>query len=170
MDKVQKFYHVTLPFFKTKITNGHKLIPQIHNPSQEWMWLLDSKYKNKIPKLVWFCATLYNGDLPNISPYGKERVRLPIDKLLRQLGGKVNVYRGKDAQVNTNKYIRLMLVKEGDYFDCLEHMEKLNFEDNDLLKFISDSEFEVAKRPNWVEIACPYEVDVTEGEWDTLNK
>ncbi|XP_069131794.1 uncharacterized protein [Argopecten irradians] len=169
MDKVRLFYHATSVAVKSSILATRSLVPQIHNPKEEWMWLLDSKFKETIPKGVWLCSTLYNGGLPTISPYGKQRVALPIRSVLHQLGGKVNLYRGKDSIVKSNRYVRLMLVREGDDFECLEHMEKLNPLDNAWLKFISDSECLAAQRPYWVEIYCPYEIDIKEGEWDEVD-
>ncbi|XP_069133288.1 uncharacterized protein, partial [Argopecten irradians] len=154
---------------KASIVSKRALVPQVHNPSEEWMWLLDSKYKETIPKGVWFCSTLFNGGLPTISPYGKQRVALPIGSVLDQLGGRVSLYRGKDSVVRSNRYVRLMLVKEEDRFECLEFMEKLNPLDNAWLKFISGSECLAAQRPNWVEIYCPYEIDIKDGEWDEVD-
>ncbi|XP_021338937.1 uncharacterized protein LOC110440290 [Mizuhopecten yessoensis] len=169
MDKAFYFYHVTSKAIRTRLTTTKALVPQIHSPRSEWMWLLDSKYKNKIPKGVWFCSTLYNGGLPTISPYGTERVRMPIEKVLGQLGGGFSLYHARDAQVQANTYVRLMVVKDGDDFDCLEYMEKINPRKNDWLQLVSNSEFKVAKRPKWVEIYYPYEVDITDGEWDSLD-
>ncbi|OWF37317.1 uncharacterized protein LOC110440301 [Mizuhopecten yessoensis] len=169
MDIVRQFYHVT-SLCKSQIISAKALIPQVHSPSHEWMWLLDSQYKEKIPTGLWFCSTLFNGILPNQSPYGEERVKIPIENVFSQLGGKVNIYQGKNAFVSGNTYVRLMLVKEGDNFACLEHMEKLNLKDNVFLKCISESQFQVPKRPIWVETFVPYEIDISEGEWDKVNK
>ncbi|XP_033730065.1 uncharacterized protein LOC117319342 [Pecten maximus] len=169
MEKVKLFYHATTSAMKPKILSAKALTPQIHKPSSDWMWLLDPKHKDTIPKGVWFCSTLYNGDLPNISPYGKERMKISIKSVISQLGGKISLYHGKDSTVKTNKYVRLMVVKEGDKFDCLKHMEKLDPKDNNWLKFISDTECQVAKRPNWVEVFCPYTIDIKDGDWDTVE-
>ncbi|XP_060080857.1 phytanoyl-CoA hydroxylase-interacting protein-like [Ylistrum balloti] len=170
MEKVKLFYHVTTSLFKPNIIQAQAIIPQPQNQSADWMRLLNPMYKDKIPDGVWFCSTLFNGNLPNKSPYGTQRVKIPIEKVFSQLGSSVNLYLGQKAEVSGNKYIRLMAVKEGDTFECLEHMQKIDPVDNEWMKFTSDTEFAVAKRPVWVEVFFPYKIQVENEEWDTVEE
>ncbi|XP_069133289.1 uncharacterized protein [Argopecten irradians] len=169
MDKVFQFYHATPANIKSLILQSGALVPQNHNPKEDWMWLLPPMYQATIPKGIWFCCTLFNGGLPTISPYGKHRVSLPIENVLQQLGGSIKLYHGKDSIVQQNKYVRLMLVKEGDNFECLKHMDQVNPFDNEWLQFNPNGqECLAAKRPMWVEIFCPYAISTKFGKWDEV--
>lgn len=152
------------------------LMPQVHNPPQEWMWLVDQG-RDQVPDGVWFCATLCNGDLPTISPYGDMRVRIPIDNVIEQLGGiqNVSLYLGETKSISslngTNTYVRLMLVKQGDNSKILKFMQKVNIADNPWLILdtsMTNGLYKVARRPIWVEIYIPYCINVSDCHWDQL--
>lgn len=165
MEKVGYFYHATSEQNRVSICTTNTLTPQVHNPPQGWMLLVDRSIKHLVPDGVFFCATLYNGDLPTISPYGSERVRVPISEVIRQLGGQVELYQGKGMDNRENRYVRLMMVRQGYTNPILQHMSKLDLADNEWLRSTPNG-FLVARRPTWVVIYIPESINVTECLWD----
>ncbi|XP_060075878.1 uncharacterized protein LOC132555545 isoform X1 [Ylistrum balloti] len=165
MDTPIYFYHNTSHTSETAIREDDILEPQVYNPPQNWMRLVS--HPVHVPDGVFFCATLYFGDLPTISPYGERRVRIPIDDVLRQLGGNVKLYSGEPTQAGNNTYVRMMLVKEDDDFDVLQHMKQENIASNQWLRLAGG--YQVACRPTWVYIYVPYPISVKGCSWDTVK-
>ncbi|XP_021351788.1 uncharacterized protein LOC110449331 [Mizuhopecten yessoensis] len=126
-------------------------------------------FPDLVPAGVWFCATLYNGGLPQFSPYGDRRVKIPFAGVIQQLGGNVKLFKDViDRHSNGNTYVKLMLVKGNDNIELFKHMTELDTANNPWLKLYGGNG--VAKTPIWVEIYVPYPIDVSNCIWEEVQR
>ena len=87
-------------------------------------------------KGVFFCCTLFNGQLPTQSPYGTERIRIPVEHFLsgnpHLFYNSYHVTGGNPVPVH---YVILVLVKESDpdFSFCRENLVELPMDNNSFL-------------------------------------
>ena len=109
MESIQYFTHTTLIENKTQIINDNML--DVRQTGNTWNLPLG---QSDAPPGVWFATTLYQGRLPDKSPYGDQRVLVPVATLMDQVGSnpvlrleKIVHYRS-----NSKSYVRLILCSE----------------------------------------------------------
>ena len=111
---------------------------------------------------VWFCSTLYNGNLPDISPYGTHMVTVPIEEFLHQFKTPDFYVEHIHHYGGENKYIRLILVDSTveANLSVLEQCKKIDIKNNPFLILDKDNKtYKVAKRPVWVEVFVPRSIN-----------
>ena len=92
-------------------------------------------------KGVWFSPTLFQGKLPTLSPYGTERIKIPIAELCEHLENWLLFYEcAYGYEGRSIQYIRLVLADEskdtnkGSIQWCRDNLKKLNITDNPFFK------------------------------------
>ena len=128
---ITHFYHVTTTHNKEKIISEAVLRGNIAN-------LIHQSKRSPINKMlegVFFGCNLWdNGDLPMISPYGTERVEIPVHNFLR---GTPHLFYSSSHETRPGfTYVILVLVNESDpeYQFCKCRLKELDMEDNSILK------------------------------------
>ena len=133
------FYHVTKREYKAKIESDGllkgckaKLPRSITTGSSRDSHLFrdDSPLKG-----VFFCCSLFRGSLPNRSPYGEDRISIPVRSFLHH---DPHLFYNSWHSITTVHYITLVLVDKCDYpqqFEyCSKHLKELTMESNDILR------------------------------------
>ena len=88
---------------------------------------------------VFFCCTLFKEDLPTLSPYGTERICIPVEHFLsgnpRLFYNSYHVVPGNPVNPVPVHYVVLVLVKESDFeFSfCKENLVELPIDNNSFL-------------------------------------
>ena len=86
---------------------------------------------------VFFCCTLFNGGLPDRSPYGTERICIPVEHFL---GGNPRLFYNSYHVVPGNpvpvRYVVLVLVQESDpnFLFCMNNLVELDMNNNSFLR------------------------------------
>ena len=96
-------------------------------------------------KGVWFSPTLFQGRLPTMSPYGTERIKIPIADLCEHLEDWLLFYEcAYRYEGRCIQYIRLVLAdrskdtNEGSIQWCRDNLAQLNIANNPLFFFEND--------------------------------
>ena len=139
---IDVFYHVTKRKYKAKIESDGflkgckaKLPGSITTGSS-----CDSPlFRDDSPlKGVFFCCSLFRGSLPNQSPYGTERISIPVRSLLHHDPHLFYNSWHSITRKCTVHYITLVLVDKCDYpqqFEyCSKHLKELTMKSNDILR------------------------------------
>ena len=122
-DFIQYFFHATKKEHKAAITKSRRLEKR-------------TKLKYKELKGVSFCCTVYKGDLPTQSPYGAERICIPVEYFL---SGNPHLFYNSCKEEPGNPtfyYVTLVLVKESDreFSFCKENLVELSMTRNSFLR------------------------------------
>ena len=88
---------------------------------------------------VFFCCTLFRGQLPDRSPYGTERICIPVEHFL---SGNPRLFYNSSHKVPGNPvpvhYVVLVLVKENEsdpeFLFCKENLVELPMDNNSFLR------------------------------------
>lgn len=93
-------------------------------------------------KGVWFSSTLFRGGLPTTSPYGTERIKIPIAELCKHLENWLLFYEcAYRYEGRTIQYIRLVLADQSKDTNedsiqwCRDNLEQLEIENNPFFFF-----------------------------------
>ena len=111
-------------------------------------------------KGLYFGVTLFQGILPDKSPFGPTRVIVPLDKLIT---AETKAYFADFYCFNTgNHYVRLVFTREGTEADrfCEKYLIQLNINDNPFLSKKSDAFYYCCAL--WVEFLYTENVDLNE--------
>ena len=135
---------------------------------------LEARSETSDIKGVWFCVTLYNGQLPTQSPYGRYRVCIPIRRILAQYDKwslfveSIHYY----PYHTKNRYVRFVLVKDlkeqpDDVQKSCAKLPQVGLTDNPIFGYNPTNETGYCLKnvhPNyphyWVEVLIVGEVDI----------
>ncbi|XP_048258383.1 phytanoyl-CoA hydroxylase interacting protein-like isoform X2 [Haliotis rufescens] len=112
---------------------------------------------------IFFGVTLYNSDLPNVSPFGDTRVKVPLGQVFDEAA---RLYFGDFYCVTVKRpthYVILVLTKpdtEADVF-CQQHLIRLNERDNTFLKKEGETYETLNQKDMWVEVFYTSEVNIS---------
>ena len=115
------------------------------------------------PRGVWFCATLYRGALPDQSPYGRRRIKIPCQTLLESIDEPVLYLESLHSYESSPniQYVRLILLdrNSSDFQFCNKHCIYLDMVHNPFLSLdVAKKEYRCVRnaawsKPNvWVEV------------------
>ncbi|XP_069135765.1 uncharacterized protein [Argopecten irradians] len=133
------------------------------------------------PTGVWFAVTLWNGNLPTISPYGTERVLVPIQRIHEHIHSSLDPVLYLEAKINnpgkSTIYIRLILLKGDDQENinwCIQHnLQKLDLDNNPWLRIDGDGQWKtwqnISPPTHWVFVFVADDVNIQGCEWDSVT-
>ena len=168
---ISYFYHITKPEYKEQIirekilrkSRASLLHESIYSPA------------NRRLEGVFFGCNKVKGMLPFKSPYGTQRLLIPIKKF----GGKAyHLFFNSHHKVGKINYIVLVLVNEDadDYQFCCEKLVELDIKKNSFLCLDFDKNSftccQTQPIPTWVELLVLEEVILEEQDghlWDTVT-
>ena len=113
IERISRLCHVTSDQNKLQIQEDGMLKAEIAGQS-DGCYSEAPLAKSNI-KGVWFMASLFRGRLPDQSPYGDQRVKIPLRKLCSDLDDwKLFFESAHYFETKKSQYIRLVLVKSDD--------------------------------------------------------
>ena len=135
METVEYFQHVTSKGDKDTIVREGKL--RAYSDRSKGSPLS----KNKDVKGVFFCTTLYKGDLPDQSPYGEYRVAVPIQHIVRNVKDWALFFE-RAHHYGKVQYVRMVLVKKSKskYDWCKHNLQPVDIGGNGVLEWDGDVE------------------------------
>ena len=173
---ITHFYHVTRSHLKDTILQERRLKRSKINLYKE---SVDSPAHQTL-KGVFFTCNLRDGRYPSISPFGTERVKIPIEDFFKKYNYQWYqlYFNSFNFTSTTNCCIELVMVsrKAPEYKFCRDHMVSLDFVSNDFLRLdFFNSEFSCCQMTSiiqlWLELIVVGDVPITdEYEWDTVDK
>ncbi|XP_077867119.1 uncharacterized protein LOC144356070 [Saccoglossus kowalevskii] len=123
-------------------------------------------------KGVFFCATLYNGVLPIRSPYGTERILIPLNAIFDD---KCRFFFGSCKRYNNNKiYIYIVVARHGDWrLMEIDGLKEIDINYNPIFMKHGYNNFCLFHHANnnvWTEFLILGDVNADGMPWDDVEK
>ena len=170
---ITHFYHVTSSMTKDTILEGKHLKRKQVSLYQE---SVDSPAHKKL-KGVFFMCSLRNGNYPTISPFGTQRVKIPIRDFFVK-GGFELFFNSFNFTRRNNCYAVMVMVRRRapEYNFCRDHLVPLDFKRNEFLRLdLQHNTYSCCQTKGdmklWLELIVVDDVPIEdEYEWDTVSK
>ena len=165
------FYHTTKPKYKKRIVQDKRLkrsMPDLIHQSR------NSPIDQRLEGVFFGCNTLH-GKLPSKSPYGSQRILIPIQKFARK---SYRLFYNSNHTVGRLNYIILVLAQKDidDCQFCYENLVELNMTSNPFLRLnFGKNSFRCCQTqpiPTWVELLVLEDISLEERDghsWDTVT-
>ena len=171
---ITHFYHATRGHLKDTILEEHCLkrstvslyMDSVHSPAHQKL------------KGVFFTCNLRDGVYPSISPYGTERVKIPIDDFFTE--GQFQLFFNSFNPTSRDNYcVVMVLVRTNapEYYFCCDHLVPLPLQSNEFLRLdsfrstYSCCQVKYSMIKLWLELIVVSDVPVKDDyEWDTFRK
>ena len=136
LENIQYFYHLTTTQSVRNILDGGIMVPR---KTETPFWTRLARDKNS-PIGVWFCASLYHSELPVVSQYGENRLKIPCQFIVQNMVWPrlfLESFYWFSSSPKT-QIVRLILVdaykyeKETEWCDA-RCLRRLNMADNEIL-------------------------------------
>ena len=171
---ITHFYHVTRSHLKDTILENHCLKKSkislyrdsVNSPAHQNL------------KGVFFMCNLRNGEYPEISPFGTERVKIPIEDFFEE-GEFQLFFNSFNFTSQSNCYTVMVMVRKTapEYEFCNDHLVPLDFEANEFVQLdflfstYSCCQLKYSSIQLWLELIVVDDVPIKdEYEWDTVQK
>ncbi|XP_067675493.1 phytanoyl-CoA hydroxylase-interacting protein-like [Haliotis asinina] len=164
-DKVKGLYRSQPEDYFDELGNNI-MTPQLKDNGGDPLCPINGRLKG-----VFFGVTLWNGDLPTISPYGDTRVVVPLERLFddsaRLYFADFYCMRGQ----RDNHYVTLVLTKKGTKADrfCRQNLIPLKKRRNMFLRMKERTYKTLRKNNVWVEVFYTDKVDISGLELDQTD-
>ena len=126
--------------------------------------------------------SLFQGDLPDMSPHGEHRIKVPVEQIVGDDSSKCNLYYVKDYYSKSEvQYIRIVLVKENQTEEkkwCDKNFYRIK-QKNDVLKLCKSGKMRCVKAYNREDRSKLYtevfvvgnveDLDKKEAKWDMVR-
>ena len=173
-EKITHLYHCTSAETKQKIQREGILRGGPTREPQE-----SSLARNQDMNGVWFLASLYRGEPHTRSPYGPERIKIPVSMVMTsKTKKKCQLFFESTYMFKRNdnaQYIRMILANEDSRSLqwCMENLQEVDIAKNPLLCWMTDSDHMEVISSEGEEVRMYMEVlllgDLELPQWDTVQ-
>lgn len=153
MEEIYYLTHVTSEVKKEKIQHDDILQAYVEtNPKSLPIEDLPLRQPGA-PAGVWFGASLYEGRLPDRSPYGNCRVKVPLDEIMNQLDAQPDqnpplLFKEGEFYWKDVRYIRLIMCSSRHWWMNHVDLQQLDRDNNEYLTYAIRPEIDSASTWN----------------------